>query len=171
MPAVPRRKREGDCEERRPVFAVSVFDVSFFFTSRTPNASVSHLALEVDWSFVQNKDRHQDLNCDQMRMARQGRAIGACELCLIKRFASERDPLLLFRFGGGGGFVGVLLLEALDATGCVDQLLLAGEEWVALRADFDADQLAFAGGAGLKRASAGAVDRDGMIIGVNSFFH
>src|SRR6202040_843469 len=38
-------------------------------------------------------------------------------------------------------------------------------------ADFDADQLAFGGGAGLKRASARAVDRDGMIVGVNSFFH
>lgn len=73
--------------------------------------------------------------------------------------------------GGGGGFVGVLLLEALDAAGCVDQLLLAGEEWVALRADFDADQFAFAGGAGLEGASAGAVNRDSVIIGVNSFFH
>ena len=79
--------------------------------------------------------------------------------------------LLFLCCGGGGGFVGVLLLEALDAAGCIDQFLLAGEERVALRADFDPDQFAFAGGAGLKRASAGAVDRDGMIIGVNSFFH
>ena len=58
MPVALRRKLKG-CEERRPVFAVcifavSVFDVSFFFTSRTPKARVSHLALEVDWSFVQN---------------------------------------------------------------------------------------------------------------------
>ena len=55
MPAAQRRKLKG-CEERRPVFAgcIFVFDVSFFFTSRTPKARVSHLALEVDWSFVQN---------------------------------------------------------------------------------------------------------------------
>src|ERR1700751_1634460 len=79
--------------------------------------------------------------------------------------------LLLLCRGGGGGFIGVLLLEAFDAAGRVNQLLLAGKERVALRADFDADQLAFAGRAGLKSASAGAVDRDGMIIGVNSFFH
>ena len=84
---------------------------------------------------------------------------------------SRCERLFLFRCGGGGGFVGVFLLEAFDAAGCVNQLLLAGEERVALRADFNSDQLAFGGGAGLKRASAGAVDRHGMIIGVNSFFH
>jgi hypothetical protein len=79
--------------------------------------------------------------------------------------------LLFLCAGGGGGFVGVLLLEAFDAAGGVNQLLLTREKWMALRADFDADQLTFAGGASLKRASAGAMDRDGMIIGVNSFFH
>jgi hypothetical protein len=104
-------------------------------------------------------------------MARLGRAIWRASVFAIKRFASEHDPLLLFRCGSGGSFVGVFLLEAFDAAGCVNKLLLAGEEWVALRADFNADQLAFGGGAGLKRASAGAVDRDRVIIGVNSFFH
>ena len=82
------------------------------------------------------------------------------------------DATLLFLGAGcGGGFVGVLLLEALDAAGCVDQLLFASEERMALGADSHADQLAFCGGAGLERAAAGAVHRDGVIIGVNSFFH
>ena len=47
--------------------------------------------------------------------------------------------LLFLCGGGGGGFVCVLLLEALDATGRIYQLLLAGEERMALGADFHAD--------------------------------
>ena len=72
---------------------------------------------------------------------------------------------------GGGFFVGVFLLEALDAAGRVDEFLLAGEEGVAIGADFDADHFALVGGAGLERVPAGAVNQDGMIVGMNAFFH
>jgi len=57
-----------------------------------------------------------------------------------------------FGLGGGGGCglagvgAGDLAAEALDAAGGIDQLLLAGEERVALRADFD-DDVALVGGA------------------------
>jgi hypothetical protein len=70
-----------------------------------------------------------------------------------------------------GGFVGVFLLEALDAAGGIDQFLLAGEKGMATGADFDSDQFAFLGGAGLERASAGAVNSYSVIIGMDSFFH
>ncbi len=78
-----------------------------------------------------------------------------------------------FRFGGGGfgGGVGVLLGEALDAAGGVNEFLLAGEERMAIRADFNAQHVAFDGRARLERMAAGAVHRHGMIIGVNTGFH
>ena len=63
-----------------------------------------------------------------------------------------RSKLLLcsFRFGGfglGGVGFGVLAAEALDATGGVHQLLLAGKERVAGGADFHVD-IALVGRAG-----------------------
>ena len=78
---------------------------------------------------------------------------------------------LLFGGGGLGGGVGVLLGEALDATGGVNQLLLAGEEGMAVRADFHAQHVALDGRASLKRVAASAVHRNGMIVGVNTGFH
>jgi hypothetical protein len=78
--------------------------------------------------------------------------------------------LLLGGFGLGGG-VGVFLGEAFDATRCVDELLLAREKRVAVRADFDAQHVAFDSRARLESISAGAVDRDGVIVGVNPGFH
>src|SRR5205823_1714419 len=63
----------------------------------------------------------------------------------------------------------VALLEAVDAAGGVDQLLFAGEEGVALRADLDA-QL-FTGGAGGPGLAAGAVDGDILIFRVNFWLH
>src|SRR6266404_840937 len=78
---------------------------------------------------------------------------------------------LLLGGGGFGGGVGVLLGEALDATGGVNQLLLAGEEGMAVRADFHAQHVALDGRASLKRVAASAVHRNGMIVGVNTGFH
>ena len=78
---------------------------------------------------------------------------------------------LLLGVGDGSGFIGVLLLEALDAARGIDQLLLAGKERVAIGADFDADHFAFERGAGLKRIAAGAMHLHGMVIGMDSFFH
>ena len=76
-------------------------------------------------------------------------------------------------FGGGFGFagggVGYLAAEALDAAGGVDQLLLAGEERVAVGADFN-DDIALVRGAGLKVVAAGAFDVDALVLRVNGFF-
>jgi hypothetical protein len=93
-----------------------------------------------------------------------------------KRELGSRTPKLLlggFDFCGFdlGGGVGVFLGEAFDAAGGVNQLLLAGEEGVAIRADFHAQHLALDGRAGLERMATGAVHRDGVIVGVNTGFH
>jgi hypothetical protein len=88
-----------------------------------------------------------------------------------KAAASCRTPKLLlggFSFGGG---VGVLLGEALDASGGVNQLLLAGEEGVTIRADFDVQPVALDGRAGGEIVATGAVHCDGVIVGMNTGFH
>ncbi len=78
-----------------------------------------------------------------------------------------------FRFCGPrlGGGVGVLLGEALDAAGGVNELLLAGEEGMAIRADFDVKPVALDGRASGEIVAAGAVHRYGVIVGVNTGFH
>ena len=81
------------------------------------------------------------------------------------------DASLLFRGASFGCGVGVFLGEAFDAARGVDEFLLAGEEWMAVRADFDAQHVAFDGRARGKRVSAGAVNRNRVIIGVNTGFH
>ena len=65
--------------------------------------------------------------------------------------------------------LGELAAEALDASGGVDQLLLAGEEGVAGGADFK-DDVALVGGTGLEVRPAGALDSDGLVLRVNSVF-
>src|SRR5262245_53955856 len=62
-----------------------------------------------------------------------------------------------------------LLREPLDAALGVDQFLAAGEERVAVRADFEV-QLVL-GGSGLPSGSAGAARLDHVILRVNSFLH
>src|SRR6185503_4498884 len=73
-----------------------------------------------------------------------------------------------------GGVLGllhpVLPAEALDATGRVDQLLLAGEERVAVRTDFDVQRLLH-GGARLDHVPADADDPRVEIGGVNALLH
>jgi hypothetical protein len=79
---------------------------------------------------------------------------------------------LLFRRRCHRGFlVRILLLKALHAARCINEFLLTGEEWMAIRANFHANHLALDGGPGIKRVPAGAVHLHGMIIGMNSFFH
>ena len=73
-----------------------------------------------------------------------------------------------FHFGSG---VGVLLGEALDAAGGVNELLLAGEEGMAVRADFDVQPVALDGRSSGEIVAAGAVHRYGVIVGVNTGFH
>ena len=69
-----------------------------------------------------------------------------------------------------GALTGVLLLETVDASGGIDELLFACEEGVAARADFDAD-VAFVGGASFERVSARADHVHLVVCRVNSSFH
>ena len=63
----------------------------------------------------------------------------------------------------------VLLVELINTAAGIDQLLLAGVEGVALRADLDGDVLL--GGSGLDDLAAGAADGRALVIGMDSFFH
>src|SRR5262249_45470160 len=69
----------------------------------------------------------------------------------------------------GAGLVAVAALEAFDTAGGVDDLLLAGIERMAVRADLDMDLRAR--GARLDLVAAGADDRAALVRGMNSFFH
>jgi hypothetical protein len=64
----------------------------------------------------------------------------------------------------------VLFAEAFDAPGGVDQLLLAGEERMAVRTDLG-DDFVLLGGPGFKGVAAMALDRDRLIFRMDSFFH
>ncbi len=92
-----------------------------------------------------------------------------------RRRAAALQNLLLGGFdfcgSGFGSGVGVLLGEALDAAGGVNQLLLAGEEGVAVRADFDIQPVALDGRTGGEIVTAGAMHRYGVIVGVDTGFH
>ena len=75
--------------------------------------------------------------------------------------------------GGGGcrlGLLAVALVEAVNTSGGVDELLLAGEERVAGRADFKV-QLVLARRARLEGVAAGAGDCDLFVFGMNSLLH
>jgi len=92
-----------------------------------------------------------------------------------RRRAAALQKLLLggfdlcgFDFGSG---VGVLFGETLDAAGGVNQLLLAGEERVAASADVDVQLVALYSRASGEIVAAGAMHRDGVIVGMNTGFH
>ena len=63
----------------------------------------------------------------------------------------------------------VFLVEALDTTSGIDHLLLAGEERMTLRADFNS--VVTKRGAGFNDVAACTGDLGGFIIGMNAFFH
>src|SRR5262249_29172066 len=69
----------------------------------------------------------------------------------------------------GRGLLLVALAEPFHAAGRVDQLLLAGEEGVALAADLDPQLLL--GGTGRPGLAAGAVDQDLVQLGVDAGLH
>src|SRR5579872_1959483 len=73
----------------------------------------------------------------------------------------------LLRLGGLLIFLG----EALDAAGRIDQLLLAGEEGVAVRADFHAQELALHRRSRGERVPAGAMHGDWMVVRMNIRLH
>ena len=70
----------------------------------------------------------------------------------------------------GGGFLAIALVEAIDASCGIDQLLLAGKERVASRTNFNV-QVTFLGGASLERLAARAGDGNIDVFWVNSWFH
>ena len=70
----------------------------------------------------------------------------------------------------GGRFLAVALVDAVDASCGIDQLLLAGKERVASGTNFDV-QVTFFGRASLERLAARAGDGDINVFWVNSWFH
>ena len=84
-----------------------------------------------------------------------------------------RLRLLLGGVGGGDlcGSVRIFLREALDAACRIDQLLFAGEEGMAVRADFDAQHIALNGRACWKSIAASTMYGYLVIVGVNTGFH
>ncbi len=72
---------------------------------------------------------------------------------------------------GPSGGVRIFLGEALDAAGGVNQLLLAGEEGVAIRANFNIQPVALDGRTSREIVAAGAMHGYGVIVGVNAGFH
>ena len=66
--------------------------------------------------------------------------------------------------------LGILAPEAFDAAGGIQQLLLAGEEGMAVRADFHVDVAAM-GRAGRKAVAAGAHDSNFVVSRMNGRFH
>ena len=70
----------------------------------------------------------------------------------------------------GRWFLAIALVEAIDASRGIDQLLLSGKERMASRTDFHV-QIALFRGAGLERLTASASDVDFYVFWVNSWFH
>ena len=68
------------------------------------------------------------------------------------------------------GFLAIALVEAIDASCGIDQLLLAGKERVASGTNFNV-QVTFLGGASFKGLAARAGDGDINVFWVNSWFH
>ena len=71
---------------------------------------------------------------------------------------------------GLGGFLAVALVEAIDASSGIDELLFTREERVASRTDFDV-QVTFFGGASFESFAARTTDGYFNVFGVNSWFH
>ena len=70
----------------------------------------------------------------------------------------------------GGGFLAIALVEAVDASCGIDQLLLAGKERVASGTNFNV-QVTFLSGASLELLAARAGDGNINVFWVNSWFH
>ena len=69
-----------------------------------------------------------------------------------------------------GWFLAIALVEAIDASRRIDQLLFTSKERVASRANFDV-QVALLGGAGLECLAASAANVNLDVFWVNSWFH
>jgi hypothetical protein len=93
----------------------------------------------------------------------------SCQHTTGKKKAAIKPPFLV-RHGKDALFLCVLLTEFLDATGRVQDLLLARVEWVALGAHFDMQILGH-GRPRLELIAATAVHVDLSIFGMNLGFH
>ena len=64
-------------------------------------------------------------------------------------------------------------LEFINSTADIDELLLAGEEGVTLRADLDLDLVSASGvsGPGCDGLAAGAADHYLFVFGMDAFLH
>lgn len=84
-----------------------------------------------------------------------------------------RTAKLFFAFGGLRCLRGffVLTLEAFYTTRGVDKLLFAGEKWMAARADLHPHEIRFICRARLEAMAAGAMDRNFMVIRMDTGFH
>ena len=65
--------------------------------------------------------------------------------------------------------IGVLLAEAVDTAGRIQEALLAGEEGVTLGADFHANVLL--GRSGFDHITASTLDRGLFVVGMDAFLH
>ena len=72
--------------------------------------------------------------------------------------------------GVGCGFLTVTLVEAIDASSGIDELLFSGKERMASRADFYV-QVTFLGRARLERLATSAGNGYFGVLGVYSWFH
>src|ERR1039458_4762959 len=89
----------------------------------------------------------------------------------VSPLKSVAKNLVLRRFDGlSRRILGVLAAEALHAAGGIHELLLAGKEGMAGRADFNAD-VALMGGPGNKRIAARAMHAHFVISGMNGRLH
>ncbi len=70
----------------------------------------------------------------------------------------------------GSGFLAIALVESIDASGGIDQLLFTRKERVTGRANFDV-QIALLGRASLKGLAASAANVNFDVFWVNSWFH
>lgn len=63
----------------------------------------------------------------------------------------------------------IAFLESVNTSACIDELLLARKERVAVGANIDSE--VFAGGASFKRCAASTFYNDGLIVGMDSLLH
>src|SRR5665809_127061 len=87
------------------------------------------------------------------------------------RVGDRRARKLVVDLLGLLGLLAVARLEAGDAATGVEDLLLAGVERVALRADVGRDLAAVHGAPGLERWATGAGDRGLDVLGVKVLLH
>ena len=70
----------------------------------------------------------------------------------------------------GSGFLAIALVEAIDASSGIDQLLFAGKERMASRTNFDV-QITFLSRASFEGLATSAGNGNIDVFGVNSWFH